>query len=209
MWAQIPMKIYECYMFFNCWHVIVSTWVVFLAATFSNARWASELVQRNQENRQRKRNTLDTLRSLPTSLEIYRCLFMQCSRLNQLGKFWLVGLAIFTGKFVGVYMGFATIKLGIENKLPILEFMAYPTSCVFLGALLAFTSPEAERYHIDSQLYIRQLRRHPRRVIRQSVRALIPMSASVANFFNIEKGYGVETMQDAIVEIGDLVISFG
>lgn len=221
--SQIPVKIYECYMFFNCWHVIVSVWLAISVPTYVLARMPFQLVQPEDEQLylthkqlkvKKSRNptqnypTTDELRHISNSLPTYLHLVILCNRFNAVSRIWITGVSFFTGKLVAIYMGFATILLAIQQTLPWKEYMAYPTSCLFLGLLFAFVSPQAEALHTFSSAYIHQVKAQPNRVIRKIAQSLQPMAVWLLDILYFEMGTGIEMLHDIIGEIGDLLVGF-
>lgn len=87
--------------------------------------------------------------------------------------------------------------------------MAYPTSCLFLGILFGFVSPEAERIHTFSSEYLHRLKNEPNRILRKSIRYLRPMAIWVCDTLYFQMGTGVEVVNNIAEEIADLVVGFG
>ncbi|CAL8092593.1 unnamed protein product [Orchesella dallaii] len=209
MWMQIPVKVYECYMFINCWHVIVSLWVTLLGASYPIARWPMELIDTKlNPDPNFVRKTKEELRTDSCSLPTYRSLYLLVCRLNDVAKIWIVGVSFFVGKFVGIYMAFATFKLGMEMTIPLKEYLAYPTSCFFLVILFALAAPEAEKVHITSDEYITKMKCQKTKILRRESSSLRHMAIWVYDFFCFERGTFSEVMYDSINEVGDLIISF-
>ncbi|CAL8146039.1 unnamed protein product [Orchesella dallaii] len=211
MWAQIPVKIYETYMLINCCHVILSVWLTLVAGGYSVLRWANELVPEKENRARIQRKALDTLRTETNSFSVYQSLEILTTMLNSIIKIWIAGVSFFVGKFIAInaiYMGYASVKLGMSGTLPMREYLVYPTSCFFLFVTLALLFPEAEKFNTATIEYTKKVKRHSNRILRKSFRALKPLALWITDGIRVQHGTFIEVLHDVIDEITDLVISF-
>lgn len=211
--AQLPYKVFECYMFFNCWHVIVSTWLAVAVPGFALVKWIPELLLTEAEilsqatPGSKRHKTTASIREMATSMEVYQHLFMLCNRLIAVTRTWLVGISYFTGKLVGIYMGYASLKLALDDSIPWKEYIAYPTSCLFILLFFGFASPEAEQLHTNATDFIHQLKCKPsNKQLRKTIRHTRPMAIWVIDIMYFRKGTGIEVVNDVIEEIADLIV---
>ncbi|CAL8146042.1 unnamed protein product [Orchesella dallaii] len=208
MWAQIPVKIYETYMLINCWHVILSVWLTLVAGGYSVFRWVNELAPEEENRIQIQQKALDTLRTETNSYSVYQSFEILTTMLNSIIKIWIAGVSFFVGKFIAIYMGYASIKLGMDGTLPMREYLVYPTSCIFLFVTLALLFPEAEKFSTATIEYTKKMKWHSNRTLRKRFRGLRPLAILITDAIRMQHGTFIEVLHDVIDEITDLVISF-
>ncbi|CAL8100074.1 unnamed protein product [Orchesella dallaii] len=118
-------------------------------------------------------HTFETLRKYQNSVKVYKYLQILSDRLLGAVKNYLVGVSFFVGSIVVVMVGYASVRELGETPLP--QYLAYPTSWLFLALIFTFVGTEAERWNMSSITYLRDLKQVPSKQLKKEGRSLRPM----------------------------------
>ncbi|CAL8100068.1 unnamed protein product [Orchesella dallaii] len=200
LWAQIPIKLYESFMLINCWNVIAPVWLIFLTPGYSIFGWTHELPQSK-----RTFQTFETLRKYQNSVKVYKYLQILSDHLLRPVKTYLLGVSFFVGSIVVVMMGYATVRELGETPMP--QYLAYPTSWLFVALIFSFVGTEAERWNMSSMTYLRDLKQIPSKQLKMEGRSFRPMVMKISDVQSATKGFTVSKLNHACDAIIDLLVS--